>query len=65
MDERNFHVFRNGAGARTLEFGHLESGEAYVRETGRGDIIQLCYDVPHPRRASASGREARRARSAS
>ena len=46
MEERNAHTFRNGAETRTLEFGRLETGEAYVRETGRGDITQFCYDVP-------------------
>jgi hypothetical protein len=46
MEERNAHTFRNGAETRTLEFGHLETGEAYVRETGRGDITQFCYDAP-------------------
>lgn len=46
MEERNVHTFRNGAETRTLEFGHLETGEAYVRETGRGDITQFCYDAP-------------------
>lgn len=46
MENRNVHTFRNGAETRTLEFGHLDTGEAYVRETGRGDITQFCYDVP-------------------
>lgn len=40
MEERNVHTFRNGAETKTLEFGYLETGEAYVRETGRGDITQ-------------------------
>lgn len=43
MGNRNVHTFRNGAETRTLEYGHLETGEAYVRETGRGDITQSCY----------------------
>lgn len=46
MKNRNAHTFRNGAETRTLEFGHLDTGEAYVRETGRGDITQFCYDAP-------------------
>jgi hypothetical protein len=46
MEERKVHTFRNGAETRTLEFGHLETGEAYVTETGRGDITQFCYDAP-------------------
>jgi hypothetical protein len=46
MEERNVHTFRNGAETRTLEFGRLETGETYVRETGRGDITQFCYDAP-------------------
>ena len=46
MEERSVHTFRNGAETRTLEFGHLlETGETYVRETGRGDITQFCYDA--------------------
>lgn len=44
--ERNVYSFRNGAETRTLEFGHHETGEAYVRETGRGDITQFRYDAP-------------------
>lgn len=55
MDERNFYS-RNGAETRTLEFGRLETGEAYVRETGRGDITQFCYDAP-PRETTISFRE--------
>lgn len=46
MDETNIYVFRNGAETRTLEFGRLGTGEAYVMETGRGDITQFCYDAP-------------------
>ncbi len=46
MEERNVHTFRNGAETRTLELGHLDTGEAYVTETGRGDITQFCYDAP-------------------
>ena len=47
MEERNVHTFRNGAETRTLKFGRLETGEAYVGgETGRGDITQFCYDAP-------------------
>lgn len=46
MDERNVYTFRNGAETRKLEFGRLETGEAYVMETGRGDITQFCYDAP-------------------
>ena len=46
MQNNNVHTFRNGAETRTLEFGRLETGEAYVRETGRGDITQFCYDAP-------------------
>ena len=46
MEERNVYTFRNGAETRTLEYGHLETGEVYVRETGRGDITQFCYDAP-------------------
>lgn len=30
MEERNVHTFRNGAETRTLKFGRLETGEAYV-----------------------------------
>ena len=44
--ERNVYTFVDGAETRTLEFGRLETGEAYVRETGRGDITQFCYDAP-------------------
>lgn len=40
------YSFGAGAETRTLEFGHIETGEAYVRETGRGDITQFCYDAP-------------------
>lgn len=46
MDERGVYTFRNGAETRTLELGHLDTGETYVRETGRGDITQFCYDAP-------------------
>ena len=46
MGNRNVHTFRNGAETRTLEYGHLETGEAYVRETDRGDITQFCYGAP-------------------
>lgn len=46
MENRNVYMFRNGAESRTLVFGRLETGEAYVRETGRGDITQFCYDAP-------------------
>lgn len=46
MGNRNVHTFRNGAETRTLEFERLETGEVYVRETGRGDITQFCYDAP-------------------
>ena len=46
MQNNNVHTFRNGAETRTLEFSRLETGEAYVRETGRGDITQFCYDAP-------------------
>ena len=46
MEERNVYTFVNGAETRTLEFGHLNTGEAYVKETGRGDITQFCYDAP-------------------
>lgn len=45
MENRNVYMFRNGAETRTMEFGHLETGEAYVREAGRGDITQFCYDA--------------------
>jgi hypothetical protein len=46
MGERNVYTFRNGAETRMLEFGRLDTEEAYVRETGRGDITQFCYDAP-------------------
>lgn len=46
MEERNVYTFVNGAETRMLEFGHLNTGEAYVKETGRGDITQFCYDAP-------------------
>lgn len=29
-----------------MEFGHLDTGEAFVKETGRGDITQFRYDAP-------------------
>lgn len=46
MEERNVYTFVDGAETRTLEFGRLEIGTTYVRETGRGDITQFCYDAP-------------------
>lgn len=46
MENRSVHTFRNGAETRTMELGHFETGEAYVSETGRGDITQFCYDAP-------------------
>lgn len=46
MEERDVYTFVDGAETRTLEFGRLDTGEAYVRETGRGDITQFCYDAP-------------------
>ena len=46
MENRNVYTFRNGAETRMLEFGRLETGEAYVRESGGGDITQFCYDAP-------------------
>lgn len=46
MEKRTVYTFRNGAETRTLEFGHLKAGEAYVMETGRGDITEFCYDAP-------------------
>lgn len=46
MEERNVYAFRNGAETRTMEYGCLETGEAYVTETGRGDITEFCYDTP-------------------
>lgn len=46
MEERNICMFRNDAETRVLEFGRLHTGEAYVRETSRGDIAQFCYDAP-------------------
>lgn len=54
--ERNVYTFVDGAETRTLEFGRLETGEAYVRETGRGDITQFCYDAPPARPLSGSAR---------
>lgn len=46
MEKRTVYTFRNGAETRKLEFGHLNVGEAYVMETGRGDITEFCYDAP-------------------
>ena len=46
MENKNIYMFRNGAETRMLEFGHLGTGEVYVKETGRGDITQFCYDAP-------------------
>ena len=46
MENRKVHTFRNGAETRMLEFGRLDTGEAFVKETGRGDITQFCYDAP-------------------
>lgn len=46
MEERNVYTFVDRAETTTMEFGYLDTGEAYVRETGRGDITQFCYDVP-------------------
>ena len=40
------YAFRNGAETRTMEYGRLDTGEAYVTETGRGDITEFCYDAP-------------------
>lgn len=57
MEERDVYTFVDGAETRTLEFGRLDTGEAYVRETGRGDITQFCYDSP-AREATIRFREA-------
>lgn len=46
MEKRNFYTFVDDAETRTMEVGYLDTGEAYVRETGRGDITQFCYDAP-------------------
>ena len=46
MEERNVYTFVNGAETRTMEFGRLNTEEAYVKETGRGDITEFCYDAP-------------------
>ncbi len=46
MEERNVYTFRNDAETRTLVYGRLGTGEAFVRETGNGDITQFCYDAP-------------------
>ena len=49
MEERDVYTFVDGAETTTMELGRLDTGEAYVRETGRGDITQFCYDAPRPR----------------
>ncbi len=46
MERQNVCVFRSCSETRTIEYGHLNSGDAYVRETGRGDITWFCYDAP-------------------
>lgn len=46
MLESTTIVFRCGAETRTLNYGHTGAGEAYVTETGRGDITEFCYDAP-------------------
>ena len=46
MGERNTYTFDCGGETRTMEFGHLDTGEAFVKETDRGDITQFCYDAP-------------------
>jgi hypothetical protein len=46
MKKRDVYEFRYGAETRTMEYGHLDTGEAYVTETGRGDITEFCYEAP-------------------
>ena len=46
MGMRNTYMFEYGDETRTLEYGHLDTGEASVKETGRGDITQFCYEAP-------------------
>lgn len=66
MEERNVHTFRNGAETRTLEFGRLSRDRRGVREEDRqGRHHPVLLRRARQRRASAAGREARRARSTS
>lgn len=46
MEERSSYTFSGDAEVRTLEFGLLETGDAYVRETSRGEITRYCYEAP-------------------
>jgi hypothetical protein len=46
MEERNVYTFEYGDETRRLEYGRLNTGEAFVKETGSGDITQFCYDAP-------------------
>lgn len=56
MENRNVYMFRNGAETRTMEFGHLETGEAYVREAGRATSPSSATTRPPTRPPSASAR---------
>lgn len=46
MGRRSNYTFECGDEIRTLEYGRLDTGEAFVKETGRGDIMQFYYDAP-------------------
>ena len=45
-EKKLLYIFVDDAETTTKELGYLDTGEAYVRETGRGDITQFCYDAP-------------------
>lgn len=45
MGMRNAYMFECGDETRTLKYGHLDTGEAFVKETGRGDITRFCYEA--------------------
>ena len=45
MKESSVRTFEYGDETRTLEYGRLNTGEAFVKETGSGDITQFCYDA--------------------
>lgn len=46
MEGANSYTFRNCGETRTIRVGRLNKGEAYVTETGRGDITQFVYGAP-------------------
>jgi hypothetical protein len=50
MKEINIYAFRNGAETRTMEYGRLKAGEAYVTETERGTSRSSATTRRHGRR---------------